>query len=101
MEGGRPLQTDERFRQALAQLLEQEQISLRGLSKRVGISPGHISRVMRGEKPLTPDILKRMSDALGVTPEYFVEGRRAVVQEAIVNDDRLMERIYLRLPRGP
>jgi hypothetical protein len=54
---------------------------------------------MRGEKPLTRELLRKISDALAVSPEYFVEGRREAVHDAILTDDRLMERFYRELRR--
>ncbi len=41
------------------------------LAKRSGIEQSHISHVERGSRGLSPELLRKAADALGVTMEYL------------------------------
>jgi len=46
------------------------------LSKKVGISPGQISKILKGQANLTYDISKKLSDGLGFSLEELREHER-------------------------
>jgi transcriptional regulator with XRE-family HTH domain len=47
-------------------LLEERGISLREVARRAGVSPGHLSNVLHGQRPLTPNVATRLDRELGV-----------------------------------
>lgn len=56
----------------LAKMLKSRHVSLRHFASSLGISPSHLSRVLRGERRLGMDAALRISKALGVSLEEIV-----------------------------
>ncbi len=74
-------------------------MSIRALAAEVPVTAGHLSRVLRsadGKRP-TPTLLRRVSDILDLPSDYFIEVRRARVQELVASDDALTDRLYEEL----
>lgn len=96
-----PPRTSQPFIEALPQLLEERQLSIRALSRDAGVDPAHLSRVLRkaGGKTPSADLVSRVSAALDLRADYFPESREAEVVERIRTDPRLRDRIYDSLPR--
>jgi transcriptional regulator with XRE-family HTH domain len=88
--------TNNHFREAVMDLLEERGRSQRDLSFAVGVDPAHICRLLRrGSKVrATPELLARIAHALDVPPEYFPEYREWRVVEAVRTDPSLRERLY-------
>src|SRR4051812_40686 len=72
-----PESTNEHFRDAVVELMEERGWSQRELSAAVGVDPAHICRLLRrgSSRRATPDMLVRVARAFGVPPPYFSEYR--------------------------
>jgi transcriptional regulator with XRE-family HTH domain len=79
---------------ALPAVLAERGISLRGLAERIGVNPSHLSRVTRGEKSATPELVRRINRALELPAGYFIEDREQRILERIRRDGVLRDRIY-------
>jgi transcriptional regulator with XRE-family HTH domain len=90
------------FGEALPSLLLERGLSLRELSRRLGMDATYLSRVRRGRKRLPTDLPKRVAVALGLPEDYFPETREAVISDAVRRDPELRERMYRTVskPRG-
>jgi transcriptional regulator with XRE-family HTH domain len=82
------------FGEALPSLLLEHGLSLRQLSRRLGMDATYLSRVRRGHKRLPADLPKRVAVALGLPEDYFPETREAVILDAVRRDPDLRERIF-------
>jgi transcriptional regulator with XRE-family HTH domain len=91
-----PESTNEHFRDAVVELMEERGWSQRELSAEVGVDPAHICRLLRrgSSRRATPEMLVRVARAFGVRPEYFSEYREWQVLEAVRTDPSLRERLY-------
>jgi transcriptional regulator with XRE-family HTH domain len=89
--------------QSLAELLAaRPDLSVRALAKAVGVSPSHLSRVIRGADGKRPslDLLQRLAQALGVPTDYFIETRTAAVIAVLKTDAGLTDNLYGKLGGG-
>jgi transcriptional regulator with XRE-family HTH domain len=91
--------TDLPFREALPQLLVERGLSLRELSRRIGIDATYLSRIRRGQKRVPVDLPKQVAVVLGLPEDYFPETREALISDAIRRDPELREAIYRRIFR--
>lgn len=82
------------FGKALPHLLLERGMSLRGLSRQLGLDATYLSRVRRGQKRLPVDLPKQVAVALGLPEDYFPEAREALISEAVRRDPELREQIY-------
>ena len=90
--------------QSLAELLAaRPDLSVRALAKAVGMSPSHLSRVIRGADGKRPslDLLQRLARALGVPTDYFIETRTAAVIAVLKTDAGLTDNLYGKLGLAP
>lgn len=85
------------FGEALPKLLLERGLSLRELSRRLGMNATYLSRVRRGQKRLPPELPKRVAVTLGLPEDYFLEAREAFIYEAVRRDPDLREEIYRRV----
>jgi transcriptional regulator with XRE-family HTH domain len=89
--------------QSLAELLAaRPDLSVRALAKAVGVSPSHLSRVIRGADGKRPslDLLQRLARTLGVPTDYFIETRTAAVIAVLKTDAGLTDNLYGKLGGG-
>jgi transcriptional regulator with XRE-family HTH domain len=95
--------TNERFRDAVAELMYERGWTQRELSAAVGVDPAHVCRLLRrgSSRRATPELLVRVADAFDVAPEYFPEYREWRVLEAVRTDPSLRERLYARITGLP
>jgi len=56
----------------LHRLLEERRLSLREAARRAGCSPGYLSNVAHGRKPLTPSVAARLDRVLGTGETFAV-----------------------------
>jgi transcriptional regulator with XRE-family HTH domain len=84
------------FVDELPRLLAERSLSIRELSRSVGVSDSHLSRILRraGYKTVSPDLARRIAMALGLDEGYFVEAREGFVFERIRRSPRLRDRLY-------
>jgi lambda repressor-like predicted transcriptional regulator len=96
---GMDSKTDQPFVQELPGLLQERGYSLRRLAREAGVDPSHLSRVIRrvSYKTPSPELTRKVAEALGLPKDYFPEYRQAVVVERIRRDSRLRERLYAEL----
>lgn len=56
--------------------LELRQMSRQGLEEEARLSRGYVSRIVKGERlKLSPEVMRRMADALGISYEWLATGR--------------------------
>lgn len=80
-------------------------MSLRGLAEAIGVNQSYLSRILSATasaaaRPPSAKVTAAIADELDLPRDYFVEYREAVVQNAIVLDSKLRDRIYDSLPRS-
>lgn len=88
------------FGEALTKLLQERNLSLRELSRRLGMDATYLSRIRRGHKRVPVGLPKRVAVALGLPEEYFPETREALVLDAMRRDPELREQIYRKISRA-
>jgi transcriptional regulator with XRE-family HTH domain len=94
------VRTDEPFRDALPRLLIEQGVSLRELSRRLGMDATYLSRIRRGRQRLPTRLPSRVAASLGLPEDYFPETREALILDAIRTDPTLREQIYQRVVRA-
>ena len=82
-------------------LLKERGMSIRAIARAAEVDPAHLSRVLRGArgKTTSPELARRVAEALDLPSDYFPEWREAVIIERIHDDPRLRDRIYDRVRR--
>lgn len=83
-------------------MLEARGMSIRAIARGADVDPAHLSRVLRGArgKTASPDLTRRVAEALGLPDDYFPEWREAVIVDRIQEDPGLRDRIYDRIRRS-
>lgn len=91
--------TDKPFVVEVPRLLRERGWSIRELSRRAGVTDGHLSRVLRRANYKTPsgDLTRRVAVALDLPEDYFLEYREAFVIDSVRKDARLREQLYGKL----
>ena len=59
-------------RRALAEILDELGISQYRLAKTIGVPPRRIGEIVHGRRSVTADTALRIGQALGVTPEFWL-----------------------------
>ena len=85
------------FGEALQAILLERGLSLRELSRRLGVDATYMSRVRRRQKRLPADLPMKVAIALGLPKDYFLETRETLILEAIRQDPALREEVYRRV----
>jgi transcriptional regulator with XRE-family HTH domain len=77
-------------------MLRERGWSLRALATAAGVSPSHLSRVLRQAdyKTAGGDLAGRVADALGLPVDYFPEFREAAVIDRVKSDPGWRDRLY-------
>jgi transcriptional regulator with XRE-family HTH domain len=78
------------FPRRFRQLRRQKNLSQAELGKMVGIHYTHIGRYERGLSKPNSETVKRLSEALGVTNDYLIEGETDEVAKARLEDRELL-----------
>lgn len=87
------------FPEAVRALLQEKEVSLKELARRAGVTPGYVRQVLRGVRPPSDELVRRVRDALSVPVGYFPEEREAVVIERVRNDPSFRDEAYRRVRR--
>jgi transcriptional regulator with XRE-family HTH domain len=95
-----PRRTEVPFREELPRLLAGERMSLRELSRRIGINQSYLTSVLQGRRAPSRRLLEGAASALELPHDYFREYREAVVVERVRADPQLRERVYALLGRS-
>jgi transcriptional regulator with XRE-family HTH domain len=79
--------------------LRERGMSIRALAAEVGVSDGHLSRVIRGAnyKSASGDLAGRVAEAFGLPRDYFPEYREDFVINAMRRDGHVRDATYDRL----
>ena len=80
------------FPKRLRDLRRQKDLSQAALAKLTRVHSTHISRYERGLSRPTADTLRRLSDVLGVTGDYLMEGSTDEAARARFEDRELLRR---------
>ena len=56
----------------LREFLDSRMARYSSVAERLGVSTSHLSRVMDGERPLTPDLAERLATLFGVPASTFL-----------------------------
>jgi transcriptional regulator with XRE-family HTH domain len=88
--------SDRSFAEELPELLRQRGWSLRKLAKTAGVSPSHLSRVLRRAdyKTAGGELAGRVAVALGLPQDYFPEFREAAVIARVRADSAWRDDLY-------
>ena len=91
--------TDRPFVEEVPRLLRERGLSIRALAREVGVTDGHLSRVLRrvNYKTPGPELARRVAIALGLPPDYFPEYRKGFVLERIRTDAVLCDELYAKV----
>lgn len=79
------------FATRLRDLRKQKNLSQTEMGLRAGLHYTHIGRFERGASRPSGDTLKRLSDALGVTSDYLLEGSTDEAAKAKFEDRELLQ----------
>lgn len=85
----------EPFGSAVARLMRERGLSYRALAHATGLSAGYLNHLVQGTRP-TPsdDVMRRVSDALGVPASTFTEHRLRRIVERLQTESGLVDRLY-------
>ena len=79
------------FAERLKQLRKQKGISQTELGKLVSVHYNHIGRYERGESRPSADALMRLSEVLGVSNDYLIDGAKDAAAKANFEDRELLQ----------
>lgn len=85
--------------EALPQLITERGLTMRGLARRCGVDPAHLSRVIRAHenKKASSDLARRVALALDLPQDYFPEYREGSVIDWIRGKPELRDELYRRV----
>ncbi|HLX18880.1 MAG TPA: hypothetical protein VKR23_01900 [Gaiellaceae bacterium] len=88
--------TNEPFVEALPRLLAERGLSIRALARQLGVTDGHLSRVLRQAdyKRVSAQLASRTGEALGFGADYFPEAREGYVIGEIRSDPELRDELF-------
>jgi transcriptional regulator with XRE-family HTH domain len=90
--------SSEPFGRSLEQLMSEQGVTYRGLADRSGLSAGYLNHLVHGNRPVpSNEVIDRLADSLGVTPEHFYEYRLRVITQRLEATPELIDRLYQRL----
>jgi plasmid maintenance system antidote protein VapI len=71
------LRTNRPFAEEVPRLMRERDLSQRKLAHIAGVTPSHLSRILRhADKTPSPDLARRIVVALGLPHDYFVSSER-------------------------
>jgi transcriptional regulator with XRE-family HTH domain len=90
--------SDRPFGQAITELMEERDLTYRGLAAETGLSAGYLNHLVHGNRPVPSDeVIGTLARALGVEPEHFREYRIRVITARLEEMPALVDRLYKRL----
>lgn len=92
--------TDLPFVVEARRLMQQENLTLRDLAAQADVDDGYLAHVLNGKKRASEDLVLRVSLALDLPADYFIEYRRAAVDEYLKHEPRIVNRLYYGDVRG-
>jgi transcriptional regulator with XRE-family HTH domain len=90
--------SEQPFGETMESLMTDAGVTYRELAARSGLSAGYLNHLVHGNRPVpSNDVVRTLSDALGVEPEHFREYRLRVITERLEEMPDLIDRLYRRL----
>jgi len=90
--------SEQAFGKTVETLMNDVGVTYRELATRTGLSAGYLNHLVHGNRPVpSNDVVKTLSDALGVEPEHFREYRLRAITERLEAMPELIDRLYRRL----
>ena len=90
--------SEQPFGETVETLMNDVGVTYRELATRTGLSAGYLNHLVHGNRPVpSNDVVKTLSDALGVEPEHFREYRLRAITERLEAMPELIDRLYRRL----
>ena len=81
------------FCEALSELIKEKKAKLRSLAAKTNLDYSYFSKLTRRKGAPPIETLINISNALDVSPEYFIEYRIYKLNEVIKNNPEIMEEI--------
>jgi len=89
--------SSEAFGPAVERLMNESGTTYRSLAAKTGLSAGYLNHLVHGNRPVpSNEVIRRLSDALEVEPEYFREYRLRAITEQLEAMPELVDRLYRR-----
>src|SRR5213082_2020752 len=83
------------FDPGLETLMRDAGVSYRALADRTGLSAGYLNHLAHGNRPVpSDDVIRRISKALGVKPDRFLEYRVRRVADVLRKKPDVADRVY-------
>ncbi len=90
--------SEEPFGPTVERLMNETEVTYRGLADKTGLSAGYLNHLVHGNRPVpSNDIVQTLARALAVEPEHFREYRLRVITERLEAMPELIDRLYRRL----
>jgi transcriptional regulator with XRE-family HTH domain len=90
--------SEEPFGPTIENLMAESGVTYRELAARTGLSAGYLNHLVHGNRPVpSNDVVRTLSDSLGVEPEHFREYRLRVITDRLEAMPELIDRLYKRL----
>ena len=90
--------SEEPFGSTIETLMAESGITYRELAARTGLSAGYLNHLVHGNRPVpSNDVVRTLSEALGVEAEHFREYRLRVITDRLEAMPELIDRLYRRL----
>jgi transcriptional regulator with XRE-family HTH domain len=90
------------FVSELPRLLHERGISPTTVARKAGVSPSHLSRVLRGIDYKTPsaELTEKIARALDLSPDYFPEYREGTVVTHVKSQPAFRDRLFDEITAG-
>jgi transcriptional regulator with XRE-family HTH domain len=89
--------SEEPFGATIEALMTENGVTYRELAARTGLSAGYLNHLVHGNRPVpSNDVVKTLSESLGVDAEHFREYRLRVITERLEAMPDLIDRLYKR-----
>jgi transcriptional regulator with XRE-family HTH domain len=90
--------SEQPFGETVETLMNDVGVTYRELATRTGLSAGYLNHLVHGNRPVpSNEVVKTLSDALGVEPEHFREYRLRAITDRLEAMPELIDRLYRRL----
>jgi transcriptional regulator with XRE-family HTH domain len=90
--------SEESFGPTIEVLMAEAGVTYRELAGRTGLSAGYLNHLVHGNRPVpSNEVVRTLSDALGVEPEHFREFRLRAITDRLEAMPELIDRLYKRL----
>jgi transcriptional regulator with XRE-family HTH domain len=89
--------SEDGFGPTIEALMAEAGVTYRELAARTGLSAGYLNHLVHGNRPVpSNEVVRTLSEALGVEPEHFREYRIRVITERLEAMPELVDRLFRR-----